>query len=401
MVTRTPRPLLYFLLAAVLVAAAASAAVSGRFAADSLRRRAAFILYVPPLRQEASGTSLPISLHGGLIHAVVSATGKILQFWWVRGVLFAYIVAFLLFTFSHRAQTWVIYLHCFVHRRHFSARNLCRHGLAGFARGVEAGNLRGWHLLPTGPPFAQCEADFDERLKESNARVIIFFHGNGGTRAFPPKRVRVLHMLASHFRAHVFSFDYSGFGDSEGRPSETQLYADARVVYAFVRARVSADSKIVLYGQSLGTFAAVDLAAYLSLPRVEAHGVSVGAEPVAAVILEAPPASLTDAARSHPTAAPFRIIPGVDVIFRNLLKERLDSLAKVGNILYPLLVLHGREDGFIPLSQGLRLFERAKNSGNDNAHLVVFSECGHVNVAAQRTYLSTVHEFLERHAPFS
>lgn len=322
--------------------------------------------------------------------------GALWSSWTVRVFIIVYAILFALLLVSHRAQTWLIYLHWLrppsvLHR----PDDVHAHGLSGVARSIQAGHLRGWHLTPPGPPFARVEEHFENRLAMPGARVILFFHGNSGTRAFPPRRVRVVSTLAAQFRAHVIAFDYSGFADTPGRPSELQLYKDARSVYAWTRARTAPDARVVLYGQSLGSFAAVDLAAHLSRERER----DMADGRLVALVLESAPASLVEAARSHPTVAPFRILPGIDTVFRNLLKERLDSVSKIQDVVFPLLVMHGDADTLITPSQGRMLYEKAVQAGNDHAQLVMFPRCGHNNVSASEGYLSTVNDFLERYAP--
>ena len=214
-------------------------------------------------------------------------------------------------------------------------------------------------------------------------RVVLFFHGNSGTRACPPKRVALIKLLAAQLHAHVVTFDYSGFGDSGGRPSEAALYADARDMYEWVRKRTSNEADIVVYGQSLGTFAAVDLMAHLSrvddLPK--------------GLILDAPPTSLIDAAMTHPVTLPFRIIPFVKRFMTWVLHDKLDSVEKIGEIRAPILILHGQEDAMIGVEQGRRLAEAARAAGCDIT-FVEFENCGHMDICGEETYLGNVHLFL-------
>ncbi len=323
------------------------------------------------------------------VHSLVTSTT-------VRVCLVLYVVAFTALLVSHRAQTWLIYLHWirppyWLHR----PDDVRRHGLAGLARCVRAGHLRGWHLKPPGPPFPLTDDDYAKLLRAPRARVILFFHGNSGTRAFPSKRVRVVSTLSAQFAAHVLMFDYTGFADTPGRPSEEQLYADARAVYAYARSVTSPDASVIIYGQSLGSFWAVDLAKHLSLVRQR----DVGDTRTIAVILESAPSSLIDGAMSHPTGLPFRIIPGIDRILRMVLKEKLDSAAKMEHVAFPLLVMHGECDWMITPDQGRKLYERAVAGGNQHACLRMFADCGHNNVFSAERYLATVHEFLEKYAP--
>ena len=307
-----------------------------------------------------------------------------------------YVVCFIGLVLSHRAQTWLIYLHwirppIWLHR----PDDVQKHGLSGIARSVQAGHLRGWHIKPPGSPFPITDEDYKKMLCAPNTRIIIFFHGNSGTRAFPTKRIRVVSTLAAQFHAHVFSFDYTGYGDTPGRPNEDQLCADARTVYAYVRSLTSANSTIIIYGQSLGSFWAVDLAKHLSLIRQRDNADTRNI----AIILESAPSSLFDATKSHPTASPLRIIPGIDRILRAVLKEKLDSAEKMQHITFPILVMHGGSDQMISPDQGQKLFDRARDAGNENVTLQMFQKCGHNNVCSDPRYLATVNQFLDAHAP--
>lgn len=200
-----------------------------------------------------------------------------------------------------------------------------------------------------------------------------------------------MRLLASNFAAHVIAFDYSGFGDSGGSPCEQQFNRDARDILQWVRKRVANDSDVVLYGQSLGTFAAVDLAAHIAeLP-------CGGRDVVRAVVLDAPPASLIDAAMTHPAALLFRVVPGMRRIFRAVLKDRFDSEQKIASVRVPVLILHGKLDGMIAFEQGKRLHERAVEGGHEEAEFVAFPRAGHIDVNASPNYLRVVHEFLDKH----
>ena len=71
--------------------------------------------------------------------------------------------------------------------------------------------------------------------------------------AYRPSRLRAWR--------HVFIFDYQGYGQSGGRPSELATAADARAAIAYLRGRSDVDPKrIAYYGESLGGAVALDLA---------------------------------------------------------------------------------------------------------------------------------------------
>ena len=377
-----PAKLLQNLAVAMLSAAAAAVGVVIKRAGGTIQSDSPMLNAL--IRAAEKGA--PIA---SFLHFLVTSTT-------VRVVVVMYIVCFTALIFSHRAQTWLIYLHwirppIWLHR----PDDTKRHGLSGIGRNIQIGHLRGWHIKPPGSPFPITDEDYEKLLRAPNARIILFFHGNSGTRAFPTKRVRVISTLASQFNAHVITFDYTGFGDTPGRPSEEQLYADARKVYAYVRSVAAPNSTIIIYGQSLGSFWAVDLAKHLSLVRQRD---SEDTRSIA-IILESAPSSLFDAAKSHPTGLPWRIIPGIDRILKNVLKEKLDSAEKMEHITFPILIMHGNCDWMITPNQGQKLFDRALNAGNENVELQMFQNCGHNNVFSDPRYLATVNQFLDTYAP--
>lgn len=309
-------------------------------------------------------------------------------------LLLVYLAIFCILLFSTRAQCYLVYLHWIKPPEFlFPLSNLTPYRLSSSARVISQKNLRGWHLLPPGPPFVDgTESHFDHMLSAPGQRVIIFFHGNSGTRACPSKRVDIIRLLAANFQAHVVTFDYSGFADSSGRPSEQQFYEDARQVLAWVKTRVSHDSDIIIYGQSLGTFAAVDLAAHVSDTTPSNAHVCI-----TAVILDAAPASLIDAGMTHPSVKLFRVLPFMRDILKMVVKEKLNSAKKVGRIRSPLLIMHGEKDNMVTFEQGQMLYQCAVDSGHPNVEFQGFKDAGHTDLNASSDFLQILYTFLEKH----
>jgi fermentation-respiration switch protein FrsA (DUF1100 family) len=131
----------------------------------------------------------------------------------------------------------------------------------------------------------------------------------------------------------VFVFDYPGYGRSEGRPSEAGCYAAADAAYDWLTRRVAAQD-VLIYGRSLGTAVAVDLAAR---------------RPHRALLLVSPFTSLP--------AVVQRLYPVLPA--RWLMRNRFDSAAKVGRCSRPVLMVHGTRDHLVPFAEGERLFEAA------------------------------------------
>jgi fermentation-respiration switch protein FrsA (DUF1100 family) len=161
--------------------------------------------------------------------------------------------------------------------------------------------------------------------------AILVCNGNGGNRAMRADLGAALRTLGPS----VLLFDYRGYGENAGTPSEAGLIADAAAARAWLAARPEVDpARIVLFGESLG--AAVAIAS------------AVARQP-AALILRSPFTSLVDAAKAH--------YPFLPVGW--LLRDRYPSLERIGQLRCPLLVLAGDADQIIPVAQSRRLFEAA------------------------------------------
>ena len=167
------------------------------------------------------------------------------------------------------------------------------------------------------------------RAPDPGRPVIFFLHGNGGSIADRAPRARAL----TADGAGLLLLSYRGYEGSSGSPSEEGLATDALAGFDWIRAR-QPDAPIVLYGESLGSGVAVRLA----LER-----------PVAGLILDAPYTSLVDVAAGRYWFMPVRA----------LMSDRFDSLARIGAVKAPILVMHGDRDGVVPFSLGERLFAAA------------------------------------------
>ncbi len=175
-------------------------------------------------------------------------------------------------------------------------------------------------------------------LFHSDARpasaTVIYFHGNGGNLSYYDWLGREL----TRRGFDVLVFDYRGYGRSEGASADERgLYADADAAYDFVtKARGVEARRVVLYGQSLGTAAAADVAA-----RRECG----------ALVLESGLSSAADMAGE--------IMPWLPRFVRRLTKNKLDTAGKLARVGCPVLVAHGDRDEIIPVAQGRKLFEAA------------------------------------------
>ena len=155
--------------------------------------------------------------------------------------------------------------------------------------------------------------------------VVLFFHGNAGS-------LRRWGEVAESFTTRgydLFIFDYRGYGKSTGKiASEKQLLDDAAQVFRYVSQRYAAQS-IVLYGRSLGT----GLAAQIALRH-----------PAKMLILETPYVSLKDL-----TAQFYPLVPGF------LIKYPLRTDLALPQICIPVYLFHGTADEVIPYESSQRI----------------------------------------------
>ncbi len=165
--------------------------------------------------------------------------------------------------------------------------------------------------------------------------TVVFFQGNAGHIGHRGDKARTF--LDAGYGLVLAG--YRGYGGNPGHPHEEGLYADGRAVLALLAKNGVALSRVVLYGESLGTGIAVQLAF---------ESARVGT-PVGAVILEAPFDSMVTAARYH-----YPYLPA-----HWLLKDRYESVSKIAEIGAPLLVIHGGHDLVIPDVFGRKLFQAA------------------------------------------
>jgi uncharacterized protein len=179
----------------------------------------------------------------------------------------------------------------------------------------------------------------------SRATVLVC-NGNAGNRAYRAP-------LASALQAHglsVLLFDYRGFGENGGAPTEGGLAADGRAARDYLLRRPGASaSRLVYFGESLGAAVATELAV---------------AHPPAALILRSPFTSMTDVGRVH-----YPLLP-----VRWLLRDRYPSIDRIAHIRAPLLVIAGDRDAIVPLDQSRRLYEAAASR---DKHLLVIPGADH------------------------
>lgn len=166
---------------------------------------------------------------------------------------------------------------------------------------------------------------------EESRGVLLFFHGNAGNISHRMLSLQLFNRLG----LSTFIFDYRGYGQSEGRPSETGTYRDAEAAWRYLVEKRKVDpSRIVVFGRSLGAA----IGSYLATKHTPR-----------ALIVESGFTDVPDlAAKFYP------FLP-----VRRLTRFHYTTIDYVTRRNCPILVVHSRDDDIIPFSHGRRIFEAA------------------------------------------
>ncbi|KAL9228398.1 hypothetical protein vseg_003985 [Gypsophila vaccaria] len=156
--------------------------------------------------------------------------------------------------------------------------------------------------------------------------TLLYSHGNA---ADIGQMYELFIELSIHLKLNVFGYDYSGYGQSTGKATENNTYADIEAAYKCLEENYGAKQEdIILYGQSVGSGPTLDLAA--RLPKLKA------------VVLHSP------------------ILSGLRVMYpvkRTYWFDIYKNIDKIPLVRCPVLVIHGTDDDVVDFSHGKTLWE--------------------------------------------
>ena len=180
------------------------------------------------------------------------------------------------------------------------------------------------------------ESEKDIKLKSwhsylnPNKKTILFFHGNAGELGARTYKLNKFNDLDLNF----LIISWRGFSGNNGKPTEQGLYKDAQKAVEWLEKKGINKKDIVLYGESLGTGIAVELAT-----KSKYSG----------IILESPYTSMIDMGKRFYPFLPISILQ----------KDKYNSLKKLSMIKSPILVLHGKSDTLVPFYMGKKIYDAA------------------------------------------
>lgn len=163
------------------------------------------------------------------------------------------------------------------------------------------------------------------------APVILFCHGNAGNVSHRIDHVELFEKLG----VSSLVFDYRGFGKSDGRPTEPNVYEDAMTAYRWLVDVKHVDSRrIIIFGESIGGAVALRTATTVKCGGLVLESTITSARDMGALMFPYLPVGL-------------------------LLRVQFDNAGLIEKVSVPLLVTHSRTDEIVPYDMGRRLFEAA------------------------------------------
>lgn len=197
---------------------------------------------------------------------------------------------------------------------------------------------RGYLSTPPNKRFLEVPVTTSDGLRlkawyapaSSKSFTIVFFHGNGDS-LLGAAQIGEPYVRAGY---GFLAVEFRGYSGLPGKPTEAGLYSDGRACVGELIASGVAPQHIILYGHSLGSGVAVQMAEEFR---------------VGGLMLLAPYLSIPSLAQIHYPFLPARL----------LVLDRFENQKKIGDIHVPMLIASGAEDELIPPAQGAKLFSLA------------------------------------------
>ncbi len=161
--------------------------------------------------------------------------------------------------------------------------------------------------------------------------TVLFFHGNGGNISHRLDSVLMLYRMGYS----TLIFDYRGYADSPGKPTEEGTYRDADAAWRYLTAQQHTPScRIVLFGESMGAAIAAELATR---------------EKPAALVISSGFTSVPDMAQHLYPYLPARWLAYI----------HYDTKSYLNSVTAPVFVAHSPQDDIVPYEQGQALYATA------------------------------------------
>lgn len=284
--------------------------------------------------------------------------------------LILFVILPLIFKYSYSFQRSVVFLNFVNVPVNANYQHPEKYGLKGsrnlYIKTSDDVRLGTWQILPENLQNSnQTDEEFFEKILDNGQNVVIYNHGNGGTR-LSAHRIETYQVLRKFF--HVIAFDYRSYGDSsKSTPSELALVQDILDVYQWVRNRTT--SNIFIWGHSLGTSLSTH-----SLLQIQ----TMNLENPVGLILESPFNNMKEEASEFPLAKLFKYLPWfeftiVDPMASNF---RFETDKYICGIDIPIMILHAEDDRVVPFRLGHKLYKTAQQCRHNSQGAILFHPFG-------------------------
>ncbi|KAI4357949.1 hypothetical protein L6164_001862 [Bauhinia variegata] len=194
---------------------------------------------------------------------------------------------------------------------------------------------------------------------QSATLTLLYSHGNAADLG---QMCHIFTELSHHLGVNLMGYDYSGYGQSSGKPSEQDTYADIEAAYKCLEEKYEVkEEDTILYGQSVGSGPTVEFATRLPGLR--------------AVILHSP------------------ILSGLRVMYpvkKTFWFDIYKNIDKIPLVNCPVLVIHGTEDEVVDFSHGKQLWELC----NEKYEPLWLKGGNHCNLELYPEYLRHLKKFI-------
>ena len=191
-------------------------------------------------------------------------------------------------------------------------------------------------------------------------KAVLYFHGNADN-------LKRWGRVSSDFTERgydVIMMDYRGFGKSDGKATESNMYSDAEKMYEYALEKYAPED-IIVYGRSIGSGVATQL---------------VSQKKVKALFLETPFYSLEDVVRNK--------YPFVLLLFN--LEFQFPNFSNIDSIDIPIHIFHGTNDKVVPYESAEKLKSYLKESDT----FITIDGAGHKNIPTFEVYQEVMSSLL-------
>lgn len=206
--------------------------------------------------------------------------------------------------------------------------------------------------------------------------VIMYCHGNRDHMDFYWPRAKLLANTGGKNRYGVLMIDYRGFGLSQGKPTESGMYADVDAALNWLKAHGLTDERLVMYGYSVGSAPATKLTAE---PRSMTP---------AKLILESPFASAEVMVQDATGLA----LPGSYVT--NL---KINNAEEIKSVQQPFCWIHGINDDFLSIkTHGEVVFANYHGTYSEAHRIAGANHTSIEPIMGFENYLNTINDFVRK-----